>query len=131
VASTFPYDGGKWDRRPTRTLTSPHELVAVLYWWPIGERDRTNYVPGEFAGEGELCGPVRFTRRRVRPLGFRAGMIADEMIERTVRRGSRRWPSSWPTFPAPHVLNEPCPSTGVVRLPGGDDANRAAVARSA
>jgi len=84
-----------------------------------GQRDNTNYVPE--SSRRARAVPVYAA---IRSLGRRG--IA-EMIERNCAQ-ARRMAKRLSSIPGAEVLNDVVLNQVLVRLPGGDDANRAAVA---
>jgi glutamate/tyrosine decarboxylase-like PLP-dependent enzyme len=95
------------------SLTGPY-LVA-----DPGQRDNTNYVPE--SSRRARAVPVYAA---IRSLG-RAGVA--EMIERNCAQ-ARRMAKQLSSIPGTEVLNDVVLNQVLVRLPGGDDANRATVA---
>ena len=84
-----------------------------------GQRDNTNYVPE--SSRRARAVPVYAA---IRSLG-RAGVA--ELIERNCAQ-ARRMAERLATIPGAEVLNDVVLNQVLLRLPGGDDANRAAVA---
>jgi len=84
-----------------------------------GQRDNTNYVPE--SSRRARAVPVYAA---IRSLG-RTGVA--EMIERNCAQ-ARRMAKQLGSIPGAEVLNDVVLNQVLVRLPGGDDANRAAVA---
>jgi glutamate/tyrosine decarboxylase-like PLP-dependent enzyme len=84
-----------------------------------GQRDGTNYVPESSRRARAI--PIYAA---IRSLG-RAGIA--EMIERNCAQ-ARRMAKQLAGIPGAAVLNDVVLNQVLVRLPGGDDANRAAVA---
>jgi glutamate/tyrosine decarboxylase-like PLP-dependent enzyme len=84
-----------------------------------GQRDNTNYVPE--SSRRARAVPVYAA---IRSLG-RAGIA--EMVERNCAQ-ARRMALRLGTIPGAEVLNDVVLNQVLLRLPGGDDANRAAVA---
>jgi glutamate/tyrosine decarboxylase-like PLP-dependent enzyme len=84
-----------------------------------GQRDNTNYVPE--SSRRARAVPVYAA---IRSLG-RAGIA--EMVERNCAH-ARRMAERLAAIPGAEVLNDVVLNQVLVRLPGGDDANRAAVA---
>jgi glutamate/tyrosine decarboxylase-like PLP-dependent enzyme len=84
-----------------------------------GQRDNTNYVPE--SSRRARAVPVYAA---IRSLG-RAGIA--EMVERNCAQ-ARRMAKQLSDIPSAEVLNDVVINQVLVRLPGGDDANRAAVA---
>jgi glutamate/tyrosine decarboxylase-like PLP-dependent enzyme len=84
-----------------------------------GQRDNTNYVPE--SSRRARAVPVYAA---IRSLG-RAGIA--ELVERNCAQ-ARRMAERLAAIPGAEVLNDVVLNQVLVRLPGGDDANRAAVA---
>ena len=114
-----PYDGamaivaGPDAHVAAMSLAGPY-LVA-----DPGQRDSTNYVPESSRRARAI--PIYAA---IRSLG-RTGIA--EMIERNCAQ-ARRMAKQLSDIPGAEVLNDVVLNQVLVRLPGGDDANRAAVA---
>jgi glutamate/tyrosine decarboxylase-like PLP-dependent enzyme len=95
------------------SLAGPY-LVA-----DAGQRDGTNYVPE--SSRRARAVPIYAA---LRSLG-RAGVA--EIVDRNCA-GARRMAERLAAIPGTHILNDVVLNQVLIQLPGGDDANRAAVA---
>src|SRR6478609_4125480 len=110
-ADSWAVDAHKW-------LNVPYDGAMAIVADP-GQRDNTNYVPE--SSRRARAVPVYAA---IRSLG-RMGVA--EMIERNCAQ-ARRMAKQLGSIPGAEVLNDVVLNQVLVRLPGGDDANRAAVA---
>ncbi len=128
-ANSWAVDAHKWLNVPYDSamaiVADPDtHLAAMSLAGPYlvadpGQRDSTNYVPE--SSRRARAVPVYAA---IRSLG-RAGIA--EMIERNCAQ-ARRMAKQLSDIPGAHVLNDVVLNQVLVRLPGGDDASRAAVA---
>lgn len=128
-ADSWAVDAHKWlnvpyDCAAAIVRDSDAHLAAMSLAGPYlvtdpGQRDNTNYVPESSRRARSV--PVYAA---IRALG-RAGIA--EMIERNCAQ-ARRMAERLAAIPGAAVLNDVVLNQVLVRLPGGDDANRAAVA---
>jgi glutamate/tyrosine decarboxylase-like PLP-dependent enzyme len=128
-ADSWAVDAHKWLNVPydsaMAVVADPDaHLAAMSLAGPYlvadpGQRDNTNYVPESSRRARGV--PVYAA---IRSLG-RAGVA--EMIERNCAQ-ARRMAKQLTNIPGAQVLNDVVLNQVLVRLPGGDDANRAAVA---
>ena len=114
-----PYDGAMAIVADADTHIAAMSLAGPYLVADPGQRDNTNYVPE--SSRRARAVPVYAA---IRSLG-RAGIA--EMIERNCAQ-ARRMAKQLADIPGAHVLNDVVLNQVLVRLPGGDDANRAAVA---
>jgi len=128
-AASWAVDAHKWLNAPydgaMAIVADPDaHLAAMRLAGPYlvadpGQRDSTNYVPE--SSRRARAVPIYAA---IRSLG-RAGIA--EMIERNCAQ-ARRIAKQLSTIPGAEVLNDVVLNQVLVRLPGGDDGNRAAVA---
>ncbi len=110
----------RWPSSPTPTRTSPRWASRARTSSPIpGQRDNTNYVP-----ESSRRARVVPMYAALRSLG-RAGVA--ELVERNCAQ-ARRMAGRLAAIPGARIVNDVVLNQVLVALPGGDDANRAAVA---
>jgi glutamate/tyrosine decarboxylase-like PLP-dependent enzyme len=114
-----PYDGAMAIVADADAHLAAMSLAGPYLVADPGQRDNTNYVPE--SSRRARAVPVYAA---IRSLG-RAGIA--EMIERNCAQ-ARRMAKQLGDIPGAHVLNDVVLNQVLVRLPGGDDANRAAVA---
>jgi glutamate/tyrosine decarboxylase-like PLP-dependent enzyme len=114
-----PYDGAMAIVADARAHLAAMSLAGPYLVADPGQRDNTNYVPE--SSRRARAVPVYAA---IRSLG-RAGIA--EVIERNCAQ-ARRMAKRLADIPGAHVLNDVVLNQVLVRLPGGDDANRAAVA---
>lgn len=114
-----PYDAGMAIVADPAAHVAAMSLAGPYLVADPGQRDSTNYVPE--SSRRARAVPVYAA---IRALG-RAGVA--EMIERNCAQ-ARRMAQRLAAIPGAEVLNDVVLSQVLVRLPGGDDANRAAVA---
>lgn len=114
-----PYDAGMAIVADPETHVAAMRLAGPYFVVDPGERDNTNFVPE--ASRRARAVPVYAA---LRSLG-RSGVA--EMIERNCAQ-ARRLDERLAAIPGATVLNDVVLSQVLVRLPGGDDVNRAAVA---
>ncbi|MGH3960961.1 pyridoxal phosphate-dependent decarboxylase family protein [Mycobacterium sp.] len=113
-----PYDVGMAIVADPEMHVAAMRLAAPYLVVDAGQRDSTNYVP-ECSRRARAV-PVYAA---IRSLG-RAGIV--ELIERNCAQ-ARRMAQRLAAIPGATVLNDVVLSLVLLRLPGGDDANRAAV----
>ncbi|HEY6650581.1 MAG TPA: aminotransferase class V-fold PLP-dependent enzyme [Mycobacterium sp.] len=128
-ADSWAVDAHKWlnvpyDGAMAIVADSDAHLAAMSLAGPYlvadpGQRDNTNYVPE--SSRRARAVPIYAA---MRSLG-RAGIA--EMIERNCAQ-ARRMAKQLSDIPGAEVLNDVVLNQVLVRLPGGDDANRSAVA---
>lgn len=128
-ADSWAVDAHKWLNVPydagMAIVADPEAHVAAMrvqghyYVLDTGQRDGTNYVPE--SSRRARAVPVYAA---IRSLG-RAGIA--ELIERNCAQ-ARRMAERLAAIPGAEVLNDVVLNQVLVRLPGGDDANRAALA---
>jgi glutamate/tyrosine decarboxylase-like PLP-dependent enzyme len=128
-ADSWAVDAHKWlnvpyDGAMAIVANQDAHLAAMSLAGPYlvadpGQRDGTNYVPESSRRARAI--PIYAA---IRSLG-RAGIA--EMIERNCAQ-ARRMAKQLAGIPGAAVLNDVVLNQVLVRLPGGDDANRAAVA---
>jgi glutamate/tyrosine decarboxylase-like PLP-dependent enzyme len=128
-ADSWAVDAHKWlnvpyDGAMAIVADSDAHLAAMSLAGPYlvadpGQRDNTNYVPESSRRARAI--PIYAA---IRSLG-RAGIA--EMIERNCAQ-ARRMAKQLSDIPGAEVLNDVVLNQVLVRLPGGDDANRTAVA---
>jgi glutamate/tyrosine decarboxylase-like PLP-dependent enzyme len=114
-----PYDGAMAIVADPDAHLAAMRLAGPYLVADPGQRDNTNYVPESSRRARSV--PVYAA---IRSLG-RAGIA--EMIERNCAQ-ARRMAKQLSDIPGADVLNDVVLNQVLVRLPGGDDANRAAVA---
>jgi glutamate/tyrosine decarboxylase-like PLP-dependent enzyme len=114
-----PYDGAMAIVADPDAHLAAMSLAGPYLVADPGQRDNTNYVPESSRRARSV--PVYAA---IRSLG-RAGIA--EMIERNCAQ-ARRMAKQLSNIPGAEVLNDVVLNQVLVRLPGGDDANRAAVA---
>jgi glutamate/tyrosine decarboxylase-like PLP-dependent enzyme len=114
-----PYDGAMAIVADPDAHLAAMRLAGPYLVADPGQRDNTNYVPE--SSRRARAVPVYAA---IRSLGRRG--IA-EMIERNCAQ-ARRMAKQLNNIPDTEVLNDVVLNQVLVRLPGGDDANRAAVA---
>jgi glutamate/tyrosine decarboxylase-like PLP-dependent enzyme len=128
-ADSWAVDAHKWLNVPydgaMAIVSEPaHHVAAMSLAGPYlvatpGQRDSTNYVPE--SSRRARAVPVYAA---IRSLG-REGVA--ELVERNCAQ-ARRMAERLAAIPGADVLNDVVLNQVLVRLPGGDDANRAAVA---
>jgi glutamate/tyrosine decarboxylase-like PLP-dependent enzyme len=114
-----PYDAGMAIVADPDTHVAAMSLAGPYFVVDPGQRDNTNYVPE--ASRRARAVPIYAA---LRSLGCNG---VAEMIERNCAQ-ARRMAERLAAIPGAEVLNDVVLSQVLVRLPGGDDANRAAVA---
>jgi glutamate/tyrosine decarboxylase-like PLP-dependent enzyme len=114
-----PYDGAMAIVADPEAHLAAMRLAGPYLVADPGQRDNTNYVPE--SSRRARAVPVYAA---IRSLG-RAGVA--EMIERNCAQ-ARRMAERLSDIPGATVLNDVVLNQVLVRLPGGDDGNRAAVA---
>ncbi len=114
-----PYDGAMAIVADPDAHLAAMSLAGPYLVADPGQRDNTNYVPE--SSRRARAVPVYAA---IRSLG-RMGVA--EMIERNCAQ-ARRMAKQLGSIPGAEVLNDVVLNQVLVRLPGGDDANRAAVA---
>jgi glutamate/tyrosine decarboxylase-like PLP-dependent enzyme len=114
-----PYDGAMAIVADPDAHLSAMRLAGPYFVADPGQRDNTNYVPE--SSRRARAVPVYAA---IRSLG-RAGIA--EMIERNCAQ-ARRMAKQLSAIPGAEVLNDVVLNQVLLRLPAGDDANRAAVA---
>jgi glutamate/tyrosine decarboxylase-like PLP-dependent enzyme len=114
-----PYDGAMAIVAHPDAHLAAMSLAGPYLVADPGQRDGTNYVPE--SSRRARAVPIYAA---IRSLG-RAGIA--EMVERNCAQ-ARRMANLLSTVPGAEVLNDVVLNQVLVRLPGGDDANRAAVA---
>jgi glutamate/tyrosine decarboxylase-like PLP-dependent enzyme len=114
-----PYDGAMAIVADPDAHLAAMSLAGPYLVADPGQRDSTNYVPESSRRARAI--PVYAA---IRSLG-RAGIA--ELIERNCAQ-ARRMAKQLSDIPGAEVLNDVVLNQVLVRLPGGDDANRAAVA---
>lgn len=114
-----PYDAGMAIVADPEAHVAAMKLAGPYYVVDVGQRDSTNYVPE--SSRRARAVPVYAA---IRSLG-RAG-IAD-LIERNCAQ-ARRMAERLAAIPGAKVLNDVVLNQVLVRLPGGDETNRAALA---
>jgi glutamate/tyrosine decarboxylase-like PLP-dependent enzyme len=114
-----PYDGAMAIVADPDAHLAAMSLAGPYLVADPGQRDNTNYVPE--SSRRARAVPIYAA---IRSLG-RAGVA--EMIERNCAQ-ARRMAKQLSNIPGAEVLNDVVLNQVLVRLPGGDDANRAAVA---
>jgi glutamate/tyrosine decarboxylase-like PLP-dependent enzyme len=113
-----PYDEGMAIVADPEMHVAAMRIAAPYFVVDAGQRDSTDYVP-ECSRRARAV-PVYAA---IRSLG-RAGIA--ELIERNCAQ-ARRMAERLAAIPGATVLNDVVLSQVLLRLPGGDDANRAAV----
>jgi glutamate/tyrosine decarboxylase-like PLP-dependent enzyme len=114
-----PYDGAMAIVADPEAHLAAMRLAGPYLVADPGQRDNTNFVPESSRRARSV--PVYAA---IRSLG-RAGIA--EMIERNCAQ-ARRMAKQLADIPGAQILNDVVLNQVLVRLPGGDDANRAAVA---
>jgi glutamate/tyrosine decarboxylase-like PLP-dependent enzyme len=114
-----PYDGAMAIVADSDAHLAAMSLAGPYLVADAGQRDNTNYVPESSRRARAI--PIYAA---IRSLG-RAGIA--EMIERNCAQ-ARRMAKQLSDIPGAEVLNDVVLNQVLVRLPGGDDANRTAVA---
>jgi glutamate/tyrosine decarboxylase-like PLP-dependent enzyme len=114
-----PYDGAMAIVADLDAHLAAMSLAGPYLVADPGQRDNTNYVPE--SSRRARAVPVYAA---IRSLG-RTGIAA--MVERNCAQ-ARRMAEQLTEIPGAEVLNDVVLNQVLVRLPGGDDANRAAVA---
>ena len=114
-----PYDGAMAIVADPDAHLAAMRLAGPYLVADPGQRDNTNYVPE--SSRRARAVPVYAA---IRSLG-RAGIA--EMVDRNCAQ-ARRMAEQLSTIPGAEVLNDVVLNQVLVRMPGGDDANRAAVA---
>ena len=114
-----PYDGAMAIVADPDAHLAAMSLAGPYLVADPGQRDSTNYVPE--SSRRARAVPIYAA---IRSLG-RVGVA--EMIERNCAQ-ARRMAKQLASIPGAEVLNDVVLNQVLVRLPGGDDANRAAVA---
>jgi glutamate/tyrosine decarboxylase-like PLP-dependent enzyme len=114
-----PYDGAMAIVADADAHIAAMSLAGPYLVADSGQRDNTNYVP-----ESSRRARAVPAYAAIRSLG-RAGIA--EMIERNCAQ-ARRMAKQLADIPGARVLNDVVLNQVLVRLPGGDDANRTAVA---
>jgi glutamate/tyrosine decarboxylase-like PLP-dependent enzyme len=114
-----PYDGAMAIVADPDAHRAAMSLAGLYLVADPGQRDGTNYVPESSRRARAI--PIYAA---IRSLG-RAGIA--EMVERNCAQ-ARRMAKRLSAIPGAAVLNEVVLNQVLVRLPGGDDANRAAIA---
>src|SRR6476619_2795408 len=114
-----PYDGAMAIVADPDAHLAAMSLAGPYLVADPGQRDNTNYVPE--SSRRARAVPIYAA---IRSLG-RMGVA--EMIERNCAQ-ARRMAKQLGSIPGAEVLNDVVLNQVLVRLPGGDDANRAAVA---
>jgi glutamate/tyrosine decarboxylase-like PLP-dependent enzyme len=114
-----PYDGAMAIVADTDAHLASMSLAGPYLVADPGQRDGTNYVPE--SSRRARAVPIYAA---IRSLG-RAGVA--EMVERNCAQ-AQRMAKQLNSIPGAEVLNDVVLNQVLVRLPGGDDANRAAIA---
>jgi glutamate/tyrosine decarboxylase-like PLP-dependent enzyme len=114
-----PYDGAMAIVADAEALTAAMSLAGPYLVADPGQRDNTNYVP-----ESSRRARVVPIYAALRSLG--ASGVA-ELVERNCAQ-ARRMADKLATIPGATVINDVVLNQVLLQLPGGDDANRAAVA---
>ena len=114
-----PYDGAMAIVADTDAHLASMSLAGPYLVADPGQRDGTNYVPE--SSRRARAVPIYAA---IRSLG-RAGVA--EMVERNCAQ-AQRMAKQLNSIPGAEVLNDVVLNQLLVRLPGGDDANRAAIA---
>jgi glutamate/tyrosine decarboxylase-like PLP-dependent enzyme len=114
-----PYDGAMAIVADPDAHLAAMRLAGPYLVADPGQRDNTNYVPE--SSRRARAVPIYAA---IRSLG-RAGIA--EMVERNCAQ-ARRMAEQLSMIPGAEVLNDVVLNQVLVRLPGGDEANRAAVA---
>jgi glutamate/tyrosine decarboxylase-like PLP-dependent enzyme len=114
-----PYDGAMAIVADTDAHLASMSLAGPYLVADPGQRDGTNYVPE--SSRRARAVPIYAA---IRSLG-RAGVA--EMVERNCAQ-AQRIAKQLNSIPGAEVLNDVVLNQVLVRLPGGDDANRAAIA---
>lgn len=114
-----PYDAGMAIVADPAAHVAAMRLAGTYYVLDTGQRDSTDYVPE--SSRRARAVPVYAA---IRSLG-RTGIA--ELVERNCAQ-ARRMAERLAAIPGAKVLNDVVLNQVLVRLPGGDDANRAALA---
>lgn len=114
-----PYDAGMAIVADAEAHVAAMRLAGAYYVLDAGQRDSTNYVPE--SSRRARAVPVYAA---IRSLG-RAGIA--ELIERNCAQ-ARRMAERLAAIPGARVVNDVVLNQVLLRLAGGDDANRAALA---
>ncbi len=114
-----PYDGAMAIVADADALVAAMSLAGPYLVADPGQRDSTNYVPE--SSRRARAVPIYAA---LRSLG-RAGVA--EMVDRNCA-AARRMAERLATIPGARIINDVVLNQVLVALPGGDDANRAAVA---
>jgi glutamate/tyrosine decarboxylase-like PLP-dependent enzyme len=114
-----PYDAAMAIVADPESHTGAMSLAGPYLVADPGQRDNTNYVPE--SSRRARAVPIYAA---LRSLG-RSGVA--ELIERNCAQ-ARRMAKRLAAIPGAHVINDVVLNQVLVQLPGGDDANRAAVA---
>lgn len=114
-----PYDGAMAIVADSDALVTAMSLAGPYLVADPGQRDNTNYVP-----ESSRRARVVPIYAALRSLG-RAGVA--ELVDRNCAQ-ARRMAARIASIPGARIVNDVVLNQVLVRLPGGDDANRAAVA---
>lgn len=114
-----PYDGAMAIVADADAHIAAMSLAGPYLVADAGQRDGTNYVPE--SSRRARAVPIYAA---LRSLG-RAGVA--EMVDRNCA-GARRMAERLAAIPGARILNDVVLNQVLIRLPGGDDANRAAVA---
>jgi glutamate/tyrosine decarboxylase-like PLP-dependent enzyme len=114
-----PYDGAMAIVADLDAHVAAMSLAGPYLVADAGQRDSTNFVP-----ESSRRARVVPIYAALRSLG-RAGVA--EMVDRNCAQ-ARRMADRLASIPGAHIVNDVVLNQVLVALPGGDDANRAAVA---
>jgi glutamate/tyrosine decarboxylase-like PLP-dependent enzyme len=114
-----PYDGAMAIVADQDAHVAAMSLAGPYLVADPGQRDNTNYVPE--SSRRARAVPIYAAIRSLGSVGIA------EMIERNCAQ-ARRMAKLLTDIPGAEVLNSVVLNQALVRLPGGDDANRAAVA---
>jgi glutamate/tyrosine decarboxylase-like PLP-dependent enzyme len=114
-----PYDGAMAIVADADAHIAAMSLAGPYLVADAGQRDGTNYVPE--SSRRARAVPIYAA---LRSLG-RAGVA--EIVDRNCA-GARRMAERLAAIPGTHILNDVVLNQVLIQLPGGDDANRAAVA---
>ena len=113
-----PYDGAMAIVADSRSHVAAMSLAGPYLVADPGQRDSTNYVP-----ESSRRARVVPIYAALRSLG-RSGVA--ELVDRNCSQ-ARRMAQRLAGIPGAHIVNDVVLNQVLVALPGGDDANRAAV----
>jgi glutamate/tyrosine decarboxylase-like PLP-dependent enzyme len=113
-----PYDGAMAIVADADALTAAMSLAGPYLVADPGQRDNTNYVP-----ESSRRARVVPIYAALRSLG-RIGIA--ELVDRNCAQ-ARRMAAKLATIPGARIVNDVVLNQVLLELPGGDDANRAAV----